>query len=124
MSYTDLTLPSDEELHVVKAFIARYGSCAVDPHAILKTLYEQRVAFPDTYALLASVTAFGYSTAVCESSFSTLSRIDTPHRRAMTVNRLQHLTLLAFEKDRTRRIDLDKFIRRFADTKTRRIQLF
>lgn len=109
---------------MVKAYIERIGVDPKDPHGILKALYEQRVAFSDTYSLVAAITTFGCSTAVCESSFSSLTRIDTPQRRGMTVGRLQSLAMLAFEKEKTKNIDLEKFLRRFADTKSRRLQLF
>ncbi len=117
-------MPSDEELCVVRAYIARTVIDKDEPHGVLKALYEQRMAFPDTYAWVAAITAFGCSTAVCESSFSALSRIETPQRQGMKVDRLQKLTLLAFERERTKKIDLEKFLRRFSESKSRRLQLY
>ena len=103
-----------EELVVCKAYIETVTKDGnKDPNFILMKLYEQRLAFPDVYKLAAVVVTFGSSEAVCEASFSTLTRIDSPHRRSMTHWRQNNLVLLAFEKGITKSLDLNIFATNF-----------
>ena len=78
-----------------------------------------KTAFPKVHNLAAVVATFGSSTAVCECSFSTLAKVDTPQRSSMLQRRQRNLVLLAFERDRTRKIDLDAFVMRFSKRHTR-----
>ena len=73
----------------------------------MKSLNEMKTAFPKVYNLAAVVATFGSSAAVCECSFSTLAKVDAPLRRSMLQRQQRNLILLAFERDRTRKIDLD-----------------
>ena len=90
-----------------------------DCNILLHKLYEQKCAFPDVYKLAAAVATFGCSVAIWMCSFSALSRIDTPRKRSMTHGRQRNLVLLAFEKSRTKKIDLDEFVLRFGRKHTR-----
>jgi hypothetical protein len=74
--------------------------------------------------LLATARTFGCSTALCESTFSVLTRIDRPQRLSMTHQRLANLVFLGFEKERTNNVDFQKVLRKFNEMKNRRLQLF
>ena len=64
------------------------------------------------------------SSASCERSFSTLRIIKSYLRSTMTEKRLSSLAVLSIESKRTKAIDLNKFVRRFAEQHgNRRIQL-
>ena len=63
---------------------------------------------------LNEVAAIGSSSAVCESGFSVLTRIDKPTRRAMLQPRQASLVLLAFEHKITAKLDLDIFVKKLA----------
>ena len=91
-----ITLPSPEELVVAKKLFSSMTSVDNTSDGILKAAYSQRIALPDMYLLAATVATLACSTAICESSFSTLIRIDRPNRQSMLHDRLQNLILLAF----------------------------
>ena len=57
-----------------------------------------------------------------ENSFSTLSRVLRPHRQSMSHHRMADLILLSFEKNLTRDIDFELFVKKFT-LKSRRIAL-
>ena len=86
---------------------------------LLHKLYEQKRAFSNVHKLAAAVATFGCIVAIFERSFSALSRIDTPHSRSMTYGRQRNLVLLAFEKSRVKKIDLDEFVLRIGRKHTR-----
>jgi hypothetical protein len=88
----------------------------------MKVLYPFREGFPTLYRLFAYASTFGTSTAVCENSFSCLTRMLTPYRRSMLQRRLSNLVLLSFEKDLTDKLDRELFVDMFR-RKTRRLQL-
>lgn len=91
---------------------------------VLSVLYEVRDAFPKVYETYATIETFGCSTAVCESSFSALSQVNIPSRLSMTNKRMRNLAFLAFEHNRLKNISVDKVLRKFNDSKERRVQLF
>ena len=67
------------------------------------------------------------STAVCESSFSSLKRILTPHRMSMLHTRKADLIVIAFERQLARQMQSDgQLVRRFWDAASgrRRLQLY
>ena len=72
------------------------------------------------YTLYAGALAFGANTAVCEASFSVLTKLITKKRQSMSQCRK---TDLAFCQSSTKRLDMDKFLRRFTSDK-RRLQLY
>ena len=113
-----ITVPSEAEFEVCKSYLTDNlpmtdAETRHDCNILLHKLYEQKCAFPDVYKLAAVVATFGYSVAIWKCSFSALSRIDTPRKRSMTHGRQRNLVLLAFEKSRTKKIDLDEFVLRF-----------
>lgn len=87
-----------------------------------RILFPLRAAFPNVYSIYAAALTFGVSTAACEASFSTLTRVLTPYRRSMTHSRKANLVLLSFQSQYTRCLDLDKFVNSFAQ-KSRKLQL-
>lgn len=119
LSALGIELPSKEELTVVKSFLTKFENCNA-----FKKIYEQKEVFDKTYKLLATVRTFGCSTALCESTFSVLTRVNRLQRLAMSNERLANLVFLSFEKHRTKNIDFDIFLRKFNNLKNRRLQLF
>lgn len=112
-----IEIPSEAELQVSKTFLSSFQNTN-QPHEdaafVLAKLYSMRSAFPKVYKMFAAVASIGTSTAICESSFSALSRIDDPSRRSMLQSRKGDLTLMAYEKSRVQAIDLDDFLLAFA----------
>jgi hypothetical protein len=86
------------------------------------TMRQYREAFPSVYQLYAGALTIGVSTATCENSFSTLTRVLRPYRRSMGHERKVQLVLLAFEKALTLNVNLNAFVEKFA-LKSRRIVL-
>ncbi|CAK1588437.1 unnamed protein product [Parnassius mnemosyne] len=64
------------------------------------------------------------STAVYESTFSTLTAINRPQRLSMGHERIAGILFLALEKKRTKSVDLNEVLRIFNNMANRRIQLF
>ena len=114
-------IPSGEST-VLRELAATTNSNASTAPSVL-ILYRFKQAFPDTYCMAASVATLGCSTALCESTFSKLARIDVPERRSMTTHRKSNLSLLAFEHKRTESLDMQLLLRKFAAAQ-RRLQLF
>lgn len=120
-----IELPSESELKFVKRFCddaKEQNSSEVFNY--LKHLFPLKTTFQDTYKMLEAAESFGSSTAICEASFSTLSRIDIVQRMSMTSDRLKNLTFLAFERTRFKNITSDEIMREFDSDKNPRIQLF
>ena len=86
---------------------------------MLHKLYEQKRAFSNVCKLAAAAATFVCSVAIFECSFSALSLLNTPHWRSMTYERQRYLALLAFEKSRSKKIDLDEFVVRLGRKHTR-----
>ncbi|GBP40867.1 hypothetical protein EVAR_88928_1 [Eumeta japonica] len=98
-----LKIPSREEASVVKAYLSRNEDIMENT---LQVLYRQREAFKDTYELFASVATIGCSTAVCESTFSTLTAINRPQRLSMGHERMagmQQKLLRAYIHEKVRK---------------------
>lgn len=91
---------------------------------VLTELYKVRQGMENVYNLFAIIDTFPSGTAVCESSFSALTRISRPQRIGMSTERLNNLSFLAFEHDRLATIDLDMVLRKFNALKNRKVQLF
>ncbi|CAH1110601.1 unnamed protein product [Psylliodes chrysocephalus] len=91
-----IQLTSAAEIEVVKKYIKRQkNENAAENPDIFQCIFRQN-------EFLATCRTFSCSTALCESSFSTLTRIDRPQppqRRSMLHPRLGNLTHLAFEKE-------------------------
>lgn len=119
------------ELHVAKPMVITLLDNSTSSSAasatfskiqhVLQLLLPFRSAFPLLIKLMATALTFGASTAVCESSFSTLTRVLTPHRRSTLHRRLSNLVILAFEKNITANLNRDKFLNVFRSCGTRRL---
>lgn len=92
--------------------------------SILTVLYENREIFKKTYEMYASMATFGCSTATCESTSSTLTAINRPQRLSMTHKRLANLVFLAFERNRTKDLNLNLFLKTFNNNNNRKLQIF
>lgn len=91
---------------------------------VLTELYKVRSGMEKVYNLFAAVETFPSGTAVCESSFSTLTRIMRPQRISMLTQRLNNLSFLAFEQKRLKSLNLDTVLIKFDALKDRKVQLF
>lgn len=117
-------LPSREEFAVVKSYLLNERNKPEwHDKSILQTLFPVKTAFPTTYRLFEAIETFGATTSMNESSFSSLSRIDTIRRSSMTDQRLCDLAFLAFEKKRLNLLKIDVILRKFSE-KSRKIKLF
>jgi len=118
-----IVIPKKEELECVKTHFVNNN---LNKDNYLLTLFKLNKVnvFTESYNMFAAVATFGCSSAICESSFSTLTRILRPYRRSMTFARESNLTLLAFEKEVLNKISNDVFMRTFNDNKNRKLQLF
>lgn len=94
----------------------------VDLSTICTYLHGYKNAFPQLHRMYVTSLVIGISSASCESSFSTLSRVLTPFRRTMLHERKRNLVILAHEKAITTGLDMDAFVRTFAQ-KSRRLML-
>ncbi len=115
-----ITVPTREELMCVK----RHFQSNNIKDKYLEELYKLRVAFKETYEMMAAVETFGCSSARCEESFSTLTRILTQFRRSMTFQRESDLSLLSFEKEIANEISNDALMKLFNEKGNRRLQLY
>ena len=107
------------ECKVAKSYILRQISSIryanpTTAQEICELLYPIRSAFPLVYKIYAATLTIGLCTAVCEASFSTLSRVLTLYRRSMTHTRKRNLVLLAFLNSCTKNADFDVMLRKFA----------
>jgi len=74
----------------------------VDPEFLIRIcqicadFFPLSAAFPNVYSIYAASLTFGVSTAACETSFSTLTRVLTPYRRSVTQSRKANLVLLSY----------------------------
>lgn len=91
---------------------------------LLGESYSMRSAFGETYNLVAAVDCFACSTAVCEASFSAVSRVGIVNRISMTNKRLRHLSYLAFEYKRLDTVLPETVLRTFNNKAERRVQLY
>ena len=113
------------ELAVAKAYIAK--EFKPDEHLcvgdVCGLLYPMQTAFPSVYQLFAAAATFGASSATCEASFSTLSRVLTAYRRSRTHERKRNLVILAFLQSYTKNVDMEEVLRCFSKN-SRKLQLF
>lgn len=116
-----IDIPGREEIIVAKNYLKTNDDPKID---FFKKLYDMRIAFPNVYMLVAACRIFACSTAICESTFSALSRIDRSQRQCMTDQRQANLVLLSFEKTVTKNLDVKEFLKRFNSMADRKLQLF
>ena len=102
------------EILVAKPMLVKKCSNETDLSTVCKHLQGYKEAFPVLHKLYITALVIGVSSASCESSFSTLSRVLTPYRHTMLPQRKRNLMILAQEKSITNTIDMDEFIRFFA----------
>ena len=102
------------EILVVKQLLFKKCPNETDLSTVCKHLQEYKEAFPELHKLYVTALVIGVSSAACESSFSTLSRVLTPYRCTMLHKRKMNLVILAHEKSITNNLDMDEFVRVFA----------
>ncbi|XP_029636258.1 uncharacterized protein LOC115211744 [Octopus sinensis] len=109
------------EFSVAKAYISKQNMMTLlDIFGSLRIVQD---AFPNVYPLYGAALTFGSSTATCESSFSTLTRIMTPFRRNMKHQRKPNLVILASLNKYKSSIEKDDILKSFA-LRCRRLQLY
>lgn len=116
-----IDIPQKEEIIVAKNYLEINSDPQID---FFSKLYDMKVAFPNVYNLIATCRVFACSTAICESTFSALSRIDRFQRQCMTDQRQANLVLLSFEKNVTKNINVREFLKTFNSLADRKLQLF
>ena len=104
---------------IAKQFDPEYHKDLSD---VSRILFPVKTAFPAVYSIYAAALTFGVSSASCEASFSTLTRVLTPYRRSMTHRRKANLVLLSFQERYTNCLNLDQFVNIFGQ-KSRKLQL-
>ena len=82
-----------------------------------------QTAFPSVYQFFAAAATFGASSATCEASFSTLTRVLMAYRRSMTNERKRNLVILAFMRSYTKNVKMEEVLRCFSKN-SRKLQLF
>lgn len=102
------------EILVAKPMLVKKCPKETDLSSMCKHLQEYKEAFPVLHKLNVTALVIGVSSASCESSFSTLSRVLTPYRSNMLHQRKKNLVILAHEKSITNTLDMDEFVRMFA----------
>lgn len=126
-----ITLPPEHEMKTAKTYIdnkrKEWEEASEENKSqfnILSLMFEVKDAFPDVYKFFATVETFACSTAVCEASFSALSRINIPSRLSMTNERMRNLAFIAFEYKRLQNISVNDVLKVFSNKKDRKVQLF
>ena len=114
------------EIQVSKPFILKGEQESTTSFGFLqktiRMLLPYRTAFPLTYKLYCTAQTFGASTASCERTFSTLTRILSSNRRSMTQERLKNLTLEPYNWNYLNLVQWQ--ICWFVQKKKRRLQLW
>ena len=110
------------ELVVAANFFASRLPTDCDLQQAVLCILPFKDAFPILHWHYTAALTLSVSTAICENSFSCLTRVLRPYRRSMTHDRKSSLVVLAFEKSITKVLDLDLFLEHFSK-KSRRIQL-
>lgn len=129
-----IKVPDSNELAVVKKYIddaekkffetQTQDDESLNNFNVLQHLYAVKDAFKETVVLMEAVETFGCSTAICEASFSSFTRIGILGRICMTSERLRNLSFMAFEYKRLNLIDETKILRAFNNSKQRRLEIF
>lgn len=88
------------EIVVANIMLEKEFSCDVnvDFSTICKHLQVYKKGFPELHRIYVTSLVIGISSASCESSFSTSSRVFTTFRRTVLHERKKNLVLLAHEK--------------------------
>lgn len=120
-----IELPTQIELQIASDYIKLQREANKDKDTvILAELFKVRAGMPTVYNLFAAIETFPSGTAICESSFSALTRMMRPQRQSMTSTRLNNLTFLSFEGKRLSSLNMDAIMKNFNSLKDRKVQLF
>lgn len=114
LSNIGIEMPSEAEMQTAKDYIEKKKNEMEEDGTILSIIEPVKAAFPKVYKLFSLIYTFGCSTAVCESSFSALSRIDIVKRSSMNSNRLCNLSFLAYNKKVLNNIGDDEIMKKFS----------
>lgn len=109
------------EIAVAKTLLVNNLSTDANLSEVCKCIQQYKEAFPMLHKLYVTALIIGVSSAACESSFSTLTRILTPLRRTMLHSRKTHLVILAHEKQITKNLDMNEFVLEFSKSNRRLI---
>ena len=118
-----IEIPQREEIIVAQNYLNNF-KIEGQTFDFIEKLYDVKDAFPKVYNLVATSRVFGCSTAICESTFSVLTRIDRSQRQCMTSQREANLVLLGYEKNTTKHLDVGAFLKNFNNQVDRKLQLF
>uniref|UniRef100_A0A3B3XKF8 HAT C-terminal dimerisation domain-containing protein n=1 Tax=Poecilia mexicana TaxID=48701 RepID=A0A3B3XKF8_9TELE len=105
------------ELHQVRVLLEkkkRKKECPTTLMEMTQWLDQYQDVFCELFRLCKIAVVLPVSSASCERSFSTLRVIKTYLRSVMTETRLSSLAVLSIESKRTKSLDLDQFVKRFA----------
>ena len=108
-----IEMPNESEMETAKGYIEKKKNEIEKGGTILSIIEPVKAAFPNLYKLYSLIHTFGCSTAICESSFSALSRIDIVKRSSMNSNRLCNLPFLAYNKNFLNNIRDDEIMNKF-----------
>lgn len=115
------------ELHQTKRVLDQKKGGEDSPTTLMaftQFLDPYQDVFYELFRLCKIAVVLPVTSASCERSFSSLRLIKTYLWSTMTERRLSSLAVLSIESKRTKALDLDKFIKRFAEQHgNRRIQL-
>uniref|UniRef100_A0A8P4KJH8 Zinc finger MYM-type protein 1 n=1 Tax=Dicentrarchus labrax TaxID=13489 RepID=A0A8P4KJH8_DICLA len=115
------------ELHQTRRVLDRKKGEKESPTTLMEFtqfLKPYEDVFYELFRLCNIAVVLPVSSASCEQSFSSLRLIKTYLRSTMTEKRLSSLAVLSIESKRTKALDLDTFVKRFAEQHgNRRIQL-
>ncbi|KRZ19448.1 hypothetical protein T11_9816 [Trichinella zimbabwensis] len=117
-------LAAEAEITTAKIFLQnKFGSEKAHLVEIIAILHGYKEAFPNSYQLVAVVLTIGISSATCEASVSTCSRLLSPFRRSMAHARMSHLVIIFFERSILESISNEELLRRFYKAGNHRLQL-
>nr|XP_054607093.1 zinc finger MYM-type protein 1-like [Nothobranchius furzeri] len=126
-AYDSNTEDLKHELHQIRRVLLRKKGQKESPTTLMEMtqfLDPYQDVFHELYRLCKIAVVLPVSSASCERSFSTLRLIKTYLRSAMTEKRLSSLAVLSIESKRAKSLDLDEFVKCFAEQHgNRRIQL-
>lgn len=116
------------EVHQAKRLLQRKKDSGLEPPTSLIAftcfLEAYKDAFHELYRLCQIGITIPVSSAGCERSFSSLKRIKTYLRNSMTDVRLSNLGVLSIESERSKALNMERFVDNFAFKHNRRIKLF
>lgn len=99
-----IKLPTESEMSTARNYIRSNLKKMDENETVLECLYPVRDGYEDVFKLFCAIETFPCSTAISESSFSSLGRIGILGRVHMTNERLRNLTMLAFGSEHLKAI--------------------